>query len=125
MRIAISIIAAFIIIASAVFYSQYARAQNLLTPRDEFLTVISQAQDEPGHAIWFYISGLVGGANAAAVIRTGEPLICDTHEFFDTETTSDVIFDWLTKTEALSNPDIYLELVVPLAFADRYPCTMI
>lgn len=45
MRIAISIIAAFIIIASAVFYSQYARAQNLLTPRDEFLTVISQAQD--------------------------------------------------------------------------------
>lgn len=125
MRVICYALVIFAAVVCCVFFTQYARAQNLLTPRDDFLTVLSQAQDEPGHAIWFYISGLVGGANAAAVIHTGEPLICDTHEFHDTEATSDVIFDWLTKTDALRNPDIFLELVVPLAFADRYPCTMI
>ena len=125
MRIAISIIAAFIIIVSTVFYSQYARAQNLLTYRDQMLTLLAQASEEPGHALWFYIAGLVGGANAASVLHTGQPIICDTHEFEDHAETEETIMRWLLASGQLSNPDILLEVVAPLAFADRYPCTTI
>ena len=122
MRVAI---AALIIIVSTVFYSQYARAQNLLTYRDQMLTLLSQASEEPGHPLWFYIAGLVGGANAASVLHTGKPIICDTHEFENRDETEETIMRWLLASGQLSNPEILLEVVVPLAFADRYPCTAI
>ena len=122
MRVAI---AALIIIVSTVFYSQYARAQNLLTYRDQMLPLLSQASEEPGHPLWFYIAGLVGGANAASVLHTGKPIICDTHEFENHDETEETIMRWLLASGQLSNPEILLEVVVPLAFADRYPCTAI
>ena len=125
MRIVICAMAVFIIIVSTIFYSQYARAQNLLTPRDEMLTLLGQASENPGHALWFYIAGLIGGANAVSVLQTGHPMVCDTHEFENHAETEETIMRWLLSSGQLSNPEVVLELVAPLAFADRYPCTAI
>ena len=118
-------LAAFTFFGCCFFFAQKSQSQNLLTPRDEFLAVLADARDEPQHSIWFYISGLVGGANAGAVMHTGKPLICDTHSFEEIAETEETIMLWLLSSEALSSPDTYLELAVPLAFAARYPCTMI
>lgn len=122
MRIAL---AAFALFVCCFFFAQKSQSQNLLTPRDEFLAVLADARGEPHHAIWFYISGLIGGANAGAVLHTGKPLICDTHNFEEIAETEETIMLWLLSSDALSSPDTYLELAAPLAFAARYPCTMI
>lgn len=108
--------------ACALFFSQHARGQALLTPRDQMFDALSGARDEPGHALWFYISGLIGGANAASVMHSGTPIICDTHEFEDIKATEETIMRWLLAHDQISNPDIFLELAAPLAFAERYPC---
>jgi len=122
MRIALLLLA---LVISTLFFANHARSQALLTPRDEFLTALAQATEEPGHAIWFYISGLISGANAASVIHTGEPAICDGHQFEEIDKTEDTIMQWLVESGQLQNPDIFLELAAPLAFAHRYPCTKI
>ena len=106
----------------ALFFSQHARGQALLTPRDQMFEALSSARDVPGHALWFYISGLIGGANAASVMHSGTPIICDTHEFEDIKETEETIMRWLLAHDQISNPEIFLELAAPLAFAERYPC---
>ena len=109
--------------ALALCLAPTASAQNLITPRDTFLNMMAHASEDPGHALWFYVSGLVGGANAISILNTGKPIICDTHRFEEIRKTEDLIMDWLVRTDQLSNPDILLEFAVPLAFADAYPCT--
>lgn len=111
--------------ALALCLAPTASAQSLITPRDTFLNMLAHASEEPGHALWFYIAGLVGGANAMSLIQTGEAVICDAHEFEETRKTEDLIMNWLIRTDQISNPDILLEVVVPLAFAEEYPCTTI
>lgn len=122
MRIALAV---FVLFVCCFFFVQTARSQNMLTPRDEFLAVLADARGDPRHAIWFYISGLVSGANAAAIMHTGKPLICDTHSFEEIAETEETIMLWLLNSDALSSPDTYLEMAAPLAFTARYPCTMI
>lgn len=120
------------IAAAAVFalvitllWHQQSRGQAIITPRDRFLGMLDEAQTEPTHAIWFYIAGLIGGANLASVAYTGQPMICDTHKFENQERTTEVIMDWLVRYGHLDNPDFLLEVAAPLAFAEEYPCTEI
>lgn len=110
---------------AGILWAHNSNGQNILTPRDTFLNMLAHASEEPGHALWFYIAGLVSGANAMSLIQTGEAVICDAHEFEETRKTEDLIMNWLIRTDQISNPEILLEVVVPLAFAEEYPCTTI
>jgi hypothetical protein len=112
----------YILIATLLAASQSASPQHVLTPRDSFLDSLKKARGIPTHQLWFYISGLTNGANIASIYLTGEPLICDAHEFAETDKTEEVIMRWLIKNDQLANPDITLEMATGLAFADSYPC---
>lgn len=121
-RIAAAVVFALVV---TLLWHQQSRAQNIITPRDTFLEMLDEAQTDPAHAIWFYIAGLIGGANLGNIANTGQPMICDTHKFEDQERTTEVIMDWLVRYGHLDNPDFLLEVAAPLAFAEEYPCTEI
>lgn len=121
-RIAAAAIFALVI---TLLWHQQSSAQNIITPRDTFLEMLAEAQTEPTHAVWFYIAGLIGGANLGNIANTGQPLICDAHKFEEQERTTEVIMDWLVRHGHLGNPDFLLEVAAPLAFAEEYPCTEI
>ena len=122
MRIALIAVAA---LAVSLIWHRLVPAQNIITPRDTFLELLDEAQADPTHAIWYYISGLVGGANLGSIANTGKPMICDTHDFQDQEKTTEIIMSWLVRYGHLDNPDFLLEVAAPLAFAEAYPCNEI
>lgn len=118
-------LAATMLLLGTLFFTQYARSMNIVTPRDSFFVGFAEARNKPLHPLWFYIAGIISGANAANIILTGEPTICDTHPFEDTAKTEEVVMRWLLANDLMDNPDILLEVAVPLAFEDQYPCQSI
>lgn len=114
-----------ILLAAGLFYSQHARSMNIVTPRDAFLHQMSAARGQPLHSFWFYVAGIVSGTNATSIILTGHPAICDAHPFEQHDKTEEVIMRWLLAHDLIDNPDIALEVVVPLAFKEAYPCNAI
>ena len=113
------------LVAASIFYSQYARSMNIMTPRDSFLHSMQEARGQPLHTFWFYIAGIVSGTNATSIILTGHPAICDAHPFEEHDKTEEVIMRWLLAHDLIDNPDMILEVVVPLAFKEAYPCNAI
>jgi len=113
------------LLAAGLFYAQYARSMNIATPRDSFLHSFQEARGQPLHTFWFYIAGIVSGTNATSIITTGGPAICDAHPFEQHEKTEEVIMRWLLVHDLIDNPEIILEVVVPLAFREAYPCNAI
>ena len=113
------------LVAASIFFAQYARAMNIATPRDSFLHSFQEARGQPLHSIWWYIAGIVSGTNATSIITTGGPAICDAHPFEEHDKTEEVIMRWLLVHDLMDNPDIILEVVVPLAFREAYPCNAI
>lgn len=113
------------LVAASIFYSQYARSMNIMTPRDSFLHSMQEARGQPLHTFWFYIAGIVSGTNATSIILTGHPAICDAHPFEAHDKTEEVIMRWLLAHDLIDNPDMILEVVVPLAFKEAYPCNAI
>jgi len=113
------------LLAAGLFYAQYARSMNIATPRDSFLNSFQEARGQPLHTFWFYIAGIVSGTNATSIITTGGPAICDAHPFEQHEKTEEVIMRWLLVHDLIDNPEIILEVVVPLAFREAYPCNAI
>ena len=113
------------LVAACIFYAQYARSMNILTPRDSFLHSMQEARGQPLHTFWFYIAGIVSGTNATSIILTGHPAICDAHPFEQHDKTEEVIMRWLLAHDLIDNPDMILEVVVPLAFKEAYPCNAI
>lgn len=120
----IAAVAVFALVITLLWHQQ-SHGQAIITPRDTFLKLLDEAQTDPAHAIWYYISGLIGGANIGNIANTGKPMICDTHKFENQERTTEVIMDWLVRYGHLDNPDFLLEVAAPLAFAEEYPCTEI
>ena len=118
-------IVAVALVAPSIFYSQYARSMNIMTPRDSFLHSLQEARGQPLHSFWFYIAGIVSGTNATSIILTGSPAICDAHPFEQHDKTEEVIMRWLLAHDLMDNPDMILEVVVPLAFQEAYPCNAI
>lgn len=113
------------LVAASIFYSQYARSMNIMTPRDSFLHSMQEARGQPLHSFWWYIAGIVSGTNSTSIILTGHPAICDAHPFEQHDKTEEVIMRWLLAHDLIDNPDIILEVVVPLAFREAYPCNAI
>ena len=122
MRIVLIAVAALVV---SLIWHRLAPAQNIITPRDTFIELLDEAQTDPTHAIWYYIAGLIGGANLGNIANTGQPMICDTHDFQDQEKTTEIIMSWLVRYGHLDNPDFLLEVAAPLAFAEAYPCNEI
>jgi len=114
-----------ILLAAGLFYSQHARSMNIVTPRDAFLHQLSAARGDPLHPFWFYVAGIVSGTNAASIFITGSAAICDAHPFEQHDKTEEVLMRWLLANDLMDNPDIVLEIAVPLAFKEAYPCPSI
>lgn len=113
------------LVAACIFYAQYARSMNILTPRDSFLHSMQEARGQPLHTFWWYIAGIVSGTNSTSIILTGKPAICNAHPFEQHDKTEEVIMRWLLAHDLMDNPDMILEVVVPLAFREAYPCNAI
>jgi hypothetical protein len=117
------VLTATILLLGTLFFAQHARSMNIVTPRDSFLHSIQEARGQPTHTFWFYIAGIISGTNATSLILTGHPAICNAHPFEQHDKTEEVLMRWLLIHDLMDNPDIVLEVAIPLAFREAYPCS--
>jgi|DEB0MinimDraft_10_1074344.scaffolds.fasta_scaffold02267_6 hypothetical protein len=101
-----------------------ARAQYLTGPQFYLPTLNSAVDDGLVNPIWFYINGLIAGANTAFVLAHGEPKICQAHPIEDVQQTHAVILEYLVRYDLLDKEYAALEIVVVAAYSEAYPCNL-
>lgn len=108
----------------AVCLPTMARAQYLTGPQ-HYLPALNSAVDEGLiNPIWFYINGLIAGANTASVLLANEPMVCEPHPIEDVQRTHAVILEYLVRYDLLDKEYAALEIIAVAAFAEAYPCNL-
>ena len=100
-----------------------ARGEIFMTLPGSYLPELDEAVAVgPTHPLWLYISGIINGASSTFAVFNKTAFFCDMHAFEDVSVTRDLIVSYVERNDLADKPYATLEIVVPLAYAEAYPC---
>lgn len=95
-----------------------------ITPARDWMETVNYAVNDPTHPIWFYIAGLVTGANTGSIMQKRGPIICGANNPYDDPVGArNLLIEFVVTNDLVDNPHAILEVIAPTAYMNTYPCS--